>query len=227
VLTKSSSETVFAGVFRPSTRCRWFPACSVRRPCEIDTICHSTHTTKSPAVTFFRSLPRAHSAPARDPVREQVVALRQRNLSVYDIQRELAAGQHPIGINALTILLREEGFARLPRRRDEERPAALKADSPGVADVRRPDPRLRVRSGCRRARFAPPSPACTFRTPRVFDEYVMDALSSLRDSAAEPAECQVNAVPRKSRPGQGSRFRCRSTGCTCATPRDPTNTRCW
>jgi hypothetical protein len=111
------------------------------------------------------------SAPARDPVREQVVALRQRNLSVYDIQRELAAGRHPIGINALTILLGEEGFARLPRRRDEERPAALKADSAGVADVRRLDPRLRVRSGCRRARFAPPSPACTFRTPRVFDEY--------------------------------------------------------
>lgn len=118
------------------------------------------------------------SAPARDPVREQVVALRQRNLSVYDIQRELAAGRHPIGINALTILLREEGFARLPRRRDEERPAALKADSAGVADVRRLDPRLRVRSGCRRARFAPPSPACTFRTPRVFDEYVASRTTS-------------------------------------------------
>jgi len=81
----------------------------------------------------FRSCPR--SGPRTG------VALRQRNLSVYDIQRELAAGRHPIGINALTILLREEGFARLPRRRDEERPAALKADSAGVADVRRLDPR--------------------------------------------------------------------------------------
>jgi hypothetical protein len=27
-----------------------------------------------------------------------VVALRKRNLSVYDIQRELAAGEHPISI---------------------------------------------------------------------------------------------------------------------------------
>jgi len=71
------------------------------------------------------------SAPARDPVREQVVALRQRNLSVYDIQRELAAGRHPIGINALTILLREEGFARLPRRRDEERPLPSRPTAPG------------------------------------------------------------------------------------------------
>ena len=117
-------------------------------------------------ILLFGIFPRGGT---NDPVREQVVALRQRNLSVYDIQRELAAGRHPIGINALTILLGEAGFARLPRRRSEERPASLKADSAGVADVRRPDPRLRVRSGCRRARFAPPSPARTFRTPRVFD----------------------------------------------------------
>jgi hypothetical protein len=33
----------------------------------------------------------------------------------------------------------------------------------------------------------------------------MDALSSLRDSAVEPAECQVNAVPWKSRPGERER----------------------
>jgi len=34
------------------------------------------------------------------------------------------------------VLLREEGFARLPRRRDQERPAAIKAES---AEVRRLD----------------------------------------------------------------------------------------
>ena len=102
-------------------------------------LCHQFRHHPEKRSAFFRSLPRAHSAPARDPVREQVVALRKRNLSVYDIQRELAAGQHPISINALTVLLREEGFVRLPRRRDEERPAALKADSAEVADVRRLD----------------------------------------------------------------------------------------
>ena len=37
------------------------------------------------------------------------------------------------------MLLREEGFARLPRRRDDERPAALRAESAEVADVRRLD----------------------------------------------------------------------------------------
>ena len=89
---------------------------------------------------FFRPPQRVlRPAPARDPVRELAVAMRKRNLSVYDIQRQLAeAGRH-ISINALTVLLREEGFARLPRRRDEERPAAIKAEAAAVADVRRLD----------------------------------------------------------------------------------------
>lgn len=102
-------------------------------------LCHQFRHDLQKRSAFFRSLPRTYSAPARDPVREQVVALRKRNLSVYDIQRELAAADRRISINALTVLLREEGFARLPRRRDEERPAALKADSAEVADVRRLD----------------------------------------------------------------------------------------
>ena len=62
--------------------------------------------------------------------------MRKKNLSVYDIQRDLASAGHAISINALTVLLREEGFARLPRRRDEERPATLKAEVAAVADVR-------------------------------------------------------------------------------------------
>ncbi|MCJ7837713.1 MAG: hypothetical protein MUP61_00670 [Burkholderiales bacterium] len=102
-------------------------------------LCHQFRHDPEKRSAFFRLLPRPRSAPARDPVRELVVSLRKRNLSVYDIQRELAAGQHPISINALTVLLREEGFARLPRRRDDERPAVLRADSAEVADVRRLD----------------------------------------------------------------------------------------
>ena len=62
--------------------------------------------------------------------------MRKRNLSVYDIQRDLASAGHTISINALTVLLREEGFARLPRRGDEERPYTLKAEPAAVADVR-------------------------------------------------------------------------------------------
>jgi hypothetical protein len=102
-------------------------------------LCHQFRHDPEKRAAFFRPLPRTWPAPARDAVRELAVALRKRNLSVYDIQRELAAGDHPISINALTVLLREEGFARLPRRRDEERPATLRADSAEVADIRRLD----------------------------------------------------------------------------------------
>lgn len=102
-------------------------------------LCHQFRHDPEKRASFFRPLPRSHPAPARDPVRELVVAMRKRNLSVYDIQRELAAGSHRISINALTVLLREEGFARLPRRRDEERPAAVKAETAEIADVRRLD----------------------------------------------------------------------------------------
>ena len=48
--------------------------------------------------------------------------MRKRNLSVYDIQRELAAAGHTVSINTLTLLLRQEGFARLPRRATRNAP---------------------------------------------------------------------------------------------------------
>jgi len=86
---------------------------------------------------FFKDVERGpRSASKRDPVRELVVSLRKKNLSVYDIQRELAERGSHISINALTILLKEEGFARLPRRRDDERPRSLRPDDAPVADVR-------------------------------------------------------------------------------------------
>jgi hypothetical protein len=44
----------------------------------------------------------------------------------YGIQRELAEAAHTISINALSVLLREEGFARLPRRRDEDPPCVIR-----------------------------------------------------------------------------------------------------
>lgn len=86
---------------------------------------------------FFQTArPGPQQAPARDRVRALAVAMRKRNLSVYDIQRELAAAGHPISINALAVLLREEGFARLPRRGDDERPGTLRPEAAASADVR-------------------------------------------------------------------------------------------
>src|SRR5438445_11518591 len=88
--------------------------------------------------SFFRQPQRGHpSSPARDRVRDLAVAMRKRSLSVYAMQRELAAAGHTISVNSLTVLLREEGFSRLPRRADDERPVTVKPEIASVADVRR------------------------------------------------------------------------------------------
>jgi len=103
-------------------------------------LCHQFRHHPEKRAHFFRQPQRGpQSAPARDRVRELAVAMRKRNLSVYDIQRELAAAGHTISINSITVLLREEGFARLPRRADDERPPTVKPEIAAVADVRRLD----------------------------------------------------------------------------------------
>jgi hypothetical protein len=103
-------------------------------------LCHQfRHEAEKRAGFFQRVHHGPRTAPVRDQVRDRAVALRKRNLSVYDSQRELAQAGQAVSVNALAVLLREEGFARLPRRRDEERPPTLKPDVAQVADVRRLD----------------------------------------------------------------------------------------
>jgi hypothetical protein len=103
-------------------------------------LCHQFRHDPDKRASFFRQPHRGpQSAPARDRVRDLAIAMRKRNLSVYDMQRELAAAGHTISINSLIILLREEGFSRLPRRGDDERPATVKPEMADVADVRRLD----------------------------------------------------------------------------------------
>jgi hypothetical protein len=100
-------------------------------------LCHQFRHDPARRAAFFPAAGQGpHPAPARDRVRDLVVAMRKRNLSVYDIRRELAAAGHDISINALATLLREEGFARLPRRLDEERPHATRPEAAAMADVR-------------------------------------------------------------------------------------------
>jgi hypothetical protein len=103
-------------------------------------LCHQFRHDSSKGQRFFQSVRHGpRDAPARDPVRDLAVAMRKRNLSVYDIQRELTATGHAISINALAVLLRAEGFARLPRRRDDERPSVRRPEVQAAADVRRLD----------------------------------------------------------------------------------------
>jgi hypothetical protein len=108
-------------------------------------LCYQFRHSSDKRASFFRQPQRGpQSTPARDRVRDWAVAMRKRNLSVYDIQRELAATGHSISINTLTVLLREEGFSRLPRRADDERPPTVKPEIAQVADMRRLDLAPRV-----------------------------------------------------------------------------------
>lgn len=78
-------------------------------------------------------------APKKDKVREHVIALRKQNLSIYDISRVLESKGRKISPVSVSIILNEEGFARLPRRRDEERHPTLKPTTAAVADVKHLD----------------------------------------------------------------------------------------
>lgn len=74
-------------------------------------------------------------SPKKDQVREQVIASRKQNLSVYDISRALEKEGHKLSAVSVWAILKEEGFARLPRRREDERPGHTRATTAAVADV--------------------------------------------------------------------------------------------
>lgn len=72
-----------------------------------------------------------------DPIREEIVALRKQNYSVYDISRVFAERDQKVTTAAIRDVLREEGFAPLPRRFDEERPEGYSGPAvQPIADVR-------------------------------------------------------------------------------------------
>lgn len=101
-------------------------------------LCHEFR--QNPQREFFQSPPKGPRAgPKRDAVRERIISLRKQNYSVYDIQRVLEESGHGLSPAAIAQTLAEEGFARLPRRSDEERPAAIRPAAAEVADVRQLD----------------------------------------------------------------------------------------
>jgi len=79
------------------------------------------------------------AAPKKSRVRERVIALRKQNLSIYDISRALKSEGEQLSAVAVSLILKEEGFARLPRRRDEDRPGVVGPRAAGVSDVRQLD----------------------------------------------------------------------------------------
>jgi hypothetical protein len=84
---------------------------------------------------FFVDNPRP-GVKTEDTVREQIVRLRKQNLSIYDISRALKKEDVQRTPAAIALLLKEEGFAKLPRRADEELPETVKPIQADRADVR-------------------------------------------------------------------------------------------
>ena len=78
-------------------------------------------------------------APKKDKVREQVITLRKDNLSIYDISEVLETKGHRLSPVSVSLILKEEGFSRLPRRGDEERLPAPRPTAGAIADHRQLD----------------------------------------------------------------------------------------
>ena len=84
-------------------------------------LCHSFCHDPQPAFSLAtRPGPRAQ--PKKSAARSLILALRKQNHSVYEISESLKAQKLLLSPTAVGEVLKAEGFARLPRRRDEERP---------------------------------------------------------------------------------------------------------
>lgn len=91
---------------------------------------------QNPDRQFFLSPAKGpKTAPKTERLREKVIALRKQNLSIYEISQALTREVEPFSPVAVSLILKEEGFARLPRRQDEERPPATRPDAAAVANV--------------------------------------------------------------------------------------------
>jgi len=98
-------------------------------------LCHQFR--RDPDPHFFVS---PSSGPREQPKKSKAhdlaVALRKQNRSVYEISQALKEQAMALSPTAVREVLREEGFAPLPRRLDEERPALPEPTVEPVADVR-------------------------------------------------------------------------------------------
>jgi hypothetical protein len=101
-------------------------------------LCHQFR--QDPSVAFFlpnRHALRAAAAAKKTPaLHERVIALRKQNGSIYDIQRALQERDERLSAPAIWKILTAHGFAKLPRRADEERPVGARVEAAPAADVR-------------------------------------------------------------------------------------------
>jgi hypothetical protein len=98
-------------------------------------LCHHFRREAQPA--FFLS-PRhgPQTQPKKSAARALIVQLRKQNHSVYEISQTLKDRHCSLSPTGVREVLKTEGFAPLPRRRDEERPQQPRPTVEPVADVR-------------------------------------------------------------------------------------------
>jgi len=95
---------------------------------------------KEPSRPFFFAPARGpSSAPKTNRARPRVVELRKQNCSVYEIAQALENEGMSLSPAAVAKILHDEGFAKLPRRGDEERQRGNRPTPAQVADVRELD----------------------------------------------------------------------------------------
>ena len=90
---------------------------------------------QNPARRFFAEPPRP-GAKASEAVQRQIVQLRKQNLSIHDISEALKKEGIVRTPAAVALVLKQEGFAKLPRRKDDERPAGTKPTAADPANAR-------------------------------------------------------------------------------------------
>jgi Transposase DDE domain len=98
-------------------------------------LCHDFRRDLLPNI-FASPQPGPRSQPTKNRAFEQVIGLRKRNYSVYDISQALKDQGITISATAVREILAKEGFAPLPRRLDEERLNSVRPTVEAVADVR-------------------------------------------------------------------------------------------
>lgn len=98
-------------------------------------LCHRFRN--GPEREFFKETrPGPKYGRTADATKERVVALRKKNYSVADISRLLRDEGVVLSSASVWKILNDEGFEKLPRRRDEERPEWARPQPSGYADVR-------------------------------------------------------------------------------------------
>jgi hypothetical protein len=98
-------------------------------------LCHAFRRDRDPQF-FVSPPPGPREQPKKSKAHDLVIALRKQNHSVYEIAEALRERASPLSPTAVRELLRADGFAPLPRRLDEERPAQPGPTVEPVADVR-------------------------------------------------------------------------------------------